>query len=92
MYAGAANPQPLQEHMGAPTAIYVSAYYYICVLIQLCLCAHTCIQVVCKPSFSAEPILTEEDKTKAMATIERESENAHKVLSLLALRVQKYKY
>ena len=33
--------------------------------------------LVCKPSFSAEPILTEEDKAKAMASMQRESENAH---------------
>eukprot|EP00961_Rhodomonas_salina_P104843 1411728-Rhodomonas_salina.1 len=32
----------------------------------------------CRPSFSVEPILGEEDKDKAVLTIERESENAHK--------------
>jgi hypothetical protein len=33
--------------------------------------------LVCKPSFIAEPILTQEDKAKAMDTMQRESENAH---------------
>ena len=34
--------------------------------------------LVCKPSFSAEPVHTEEDKIKAIETMERESEKAHK--------------